>query len=168
VQVYINSYGQLGTITSSERFKKDIKSIDDGSDKVLQLRPVSFIYKEDESNQLQYGLIAEEVAKVYPELVQYDQEGKPFTIYYHLLTPLLLSELQKEHNKVNSQQAELLTLHQQLGTQRTEMLALMQQMQSKHQIEMAALQQKLSELVDVVQANHIKTSPGRVAATSNR
>jgi len=167
VQVYINSAGQLGTTTSSARFKKDIKSIDDVSGKLLQLNPVSFIYKEDEKNEVQYGLIAEEVAKVYPELVQYDQEGKPFTVYYHLLTPLLLSELQKEHNKIDAQQTELLSLNHRLTTQRTEMLAMMQQMQQQHLAEMAALQRKLSQLVDVVQANSSSQSSGRAVMASS-
>jgi len=54
---------------------------------------------------MQYGLIAEEVAKVFPDLVQYDKQGKPFTIYYHLLTPMILNELQKEHKRVESVQA---------------------------------------------------------------
>lgn len=162
VQVYINSAGQLGTLTSSERFKKDIKSIDDVSDKLLQLRPVSFVYKEDEKKELQYGLIAEEVARVYPELVQYDAEGKPFTVYYHLLTPLLLSELQKEHalvlsqqatltaqqEKLDSQQAELASVNRKLIAQHVDMLTMMQQQNQ----ELAAMRQQLNELGNLSQA----------------
>jgi Chaperone of endosialidase len=171
LQVYINSAGQLGTVQSSERFKKDIKSIDGISEKLLQLHPVSFIYREDDNNELQYGLIAEEVAKVYPELVKYDQEGKPFTVYYNFLTPLLLSELQKEHAvntaqqaTLTTQQAQLADMNQQLITQRAEMLALMQQ----HVTEMAALQKKLNQLDTLLQANGSNRVPSeRVAMTPN-
>jgi hypothetical protein len=89
----------------------------------MNLRPVTFRYKEadqDGSHSLQYGLIAEEVAKVYPDLVQYDKQGKPFTVYYHLLTPIMLDQLQKAHQEIialkagqQSQSAALQTL----GTQ---------------------------------------------------
>lgn len=75
VAVSINSNGQLGTVTSSRRFKKQIKDMGAASDKLMQLRPVTFRYKqaaENVSHPLQYGLIAEEVAKVCPNLVQYD------------------------------------------------------------------------------------------------
>lgn len=157
VQVFINSAGQLGTVTSSQRFKKDIKSLDSVSNKLLQLRPVSFIYKEDEKNEVQYGLIAEEVAKVYPELVQYDQQGKPFTVYYRLLTPLLLSELQRQYEsssvqqeKIDAQQAELISLREQLSAQRAEMLAMKQQQDDV----MTTVQARLTQLDTLIQARN--------------
>ena len=103
VEVYINSNGQLGTVNSSRRFKFDIKEIGATSDRLMDLRPVAFRYKEadqDGTHPIQYGLIAEEVAKVYPDLVQYDKAGKPFTVYYHLLTPMMLNELQKAHQQI--------------------------------------------------------------------
>ena len=108
VAVYINANGQLGTLTSSARFKYDIHTMGEKSEQLMKLRPVSFRYKEaeeDGSHPQQYGLIAEEVAKIYPDLVQYDKEGKPFTVYYHLLTPLMLNELQKAHRR-SEEQAE--------------------------------------------------------------
>ena len=97
--VYVNGNGQLGVAPSSLRFKKDVQPLGSTAEKVLNLRPVAFRYKQaDESGAypLQYGLIAEEVAKVFPDLVQYDKEGKPFAIYYNLLTPLLLGEVQQQ------------------------------------------------------------------------
>jgi hypothetical protein len=109
VVVYIDSNGKLGTLTSSRRFKFDIKDIGTKSDKLMDLRPVAFRYKEaaeDGSHPIQYGLIAEEVAKVYPDLVQYDKQGKPFTVYYNLLTPMMLNELQKAHHQLAAQQTE--------------------------------------------------------------
>jgi hypothetical protein len=115
VAVYINSHGQLGTLTSSRRFKQDIEDMGEASEKLMRLRPVTFRYNdaaEKGPHALQYGLIAEEVARVYPDLVQYDKQGKPFTVYYHLLTPMLLNELQKEHRQVEAQKAEITVLKQ--------------------------------------------------------
>src|SRR5579884_785522 len=110
VTVFINANGQLGTRRSSRRFKKDIHTMNSASDKLMQLRPVTFRYKqaaEDGSYPLQYGLIAEEVAKVYPDLVQYDKEGMPLAIYDYQLTPMLLNELQKQHRQIVGQKSEI-------------------------------------------------------------
>lgn len=118
--VYIDSNGQLGTITSSVRFKEDVESMGDASEGLMKLRPVTFRYKapyDDGSHLLQYGLIAEEVAKVFPDLVQYDQQGKPFTVRYHEINTMLLNELQKQHGKVAEQQAEVTQLKSQLAEQ---------------------------------------------------
>jgi Chaperone of endosialidase len=123
VAVVIDSNGQLGTISSSERFKKDIKDMDESSHKLLELRPVTYHYKqasEDGSNPLEYGLIAEEVAKVYPDLVAYGADGKIETVQYHKLTPMLLNEvkhlnasLQMEKDKNLAQAEEIAGLKQQ-------------------------------------------------------
>jgi hypothetical protein len=113
VEVYINANGQLGTIKSSRRFKYNIQNLGATSDRLMDLRPVAFRYKEaaeDGTHPIQYGLIAEEVAKVYPDLVQYDKQGKPFTVYYHLLTPMMLNELQKAHHQLAAQQTEFSSL----------------------------------------------------------
>ena len=87
------------------------------SEKLLQLRPVTFRYKvadEKGGHPVQYGLIAEEVAKVFPDLVQYDKQGKPFTVRYHLLTPMLLNELQKSRREIaevkSSSKSEIVAL----------------------------------------------------------
>src|SRR5258708_35762041 len=80
------------------------------SDGLMKLRPVAFHYKapyDDGSHVLQYGLIAEEVAKVYPEMVQFGQDGKPLALRYHFLDALLLSEVQKQHGANESQRAAL-------------------------------------------------------------
>jgi len=100
----------LGTLTSSVRFKEDVATMGEASHDLMKLRPVVFHYKapyDDGSRLLQYGLIAEEVAKVAPELVQYDATGQPFTVRYHALNAMLLNELQKQHAKVEEQAAEL-------------------------------------------------------------
>ncbi|HLK58189.1 MAG TPA: tail fiber domain-containing protein [Chthonomonadaceae bacterium] len=121
VAVYINANGQLGTLTSSRRFKHDIQNMGNVSDRLMDLRPVSFRYNaasEDGSHPVQYGLIAEEVAQVYPEMVQYDREGKPFTVYYQQLTPMMLNELQKAHHRSETQETEIGVLKSEVASLR--------------------------------------------------
>lgn len=99
VAVVIDSFGQLGTVSSSAKTKFDIQDLPaDVSDAVARLRPVSFRYKQpfaDGSTPLQYGLIAEEVEQVLPELVAYDEHGEPAKVKYHVLPSLLLAEVQR-------------------------------------------------------------------------
>ncbi|MGD0297976.1 MAG: tail fiber domain-containing protein [Bryobacteraceae bacterium] len=95
-QVVVASTGQLGCVTSSARYKRDVRDMADSSDKLMKLRPVTFLYKSDETGAQQYGLIAEEVEKVYPELVVHDADGKAETVAYHLLPAMLLNEVQKQ------------------------------------------------------------------------
>jgi len=101
--VIVSADGQLGTVASSERFKKDIASMEKASETILSLRPVRFHYKSDAKNTPQFGLIAEEVAKVNPALVLPDKEGKPYTVRYYEVNAMLLNEFLKEHRK-NEQQ----------------------------------------------------------------
>jgi hypothetical protein len=105
----INSSGQLGTIQSSARFKDDIKSMDKASAAILALKPVSFRYKEefDPDKVPQFGLIAEQVEKVDPNLVIKDEEGKVSTVRYEAVNAMLLNEFLKEHRKVEEQAAKL-------------------------------------------------------------
>ena len=122
--VYIDSTGKLGTQASSQRFKMDIQSLDAPEDKIQSLRPVTFRYKEANHlgvHPLQHGLIAEEVAEVFPDLVQYDDKGKPFAIYYQLLTPLLLAELQRGAAENQKLAQELKLLRQQVASQTNQM-----------------------------------------------
>jgi hypothetical protein len=118
VAIVVNSNGQLGTMSSSRRFKFDIQDMDDASDKLLQLRPVTFRYKQaqsDGSHPLQYGLIAEEVADAYPELVQNTPEGQPNAVLYHLLPAMLLNEFQKQHRQIEAQQQQIQSLQKLLA-----------------------------------------------------
>src|SRR5436305_2256806 len=87
-------------VASSERFKKDISTMEKASEAVLSLRPVTFHYKTDTKGTPQFGLIAEEVAKVNPALVLPDKEGKPYTVRYDQVNAMLLNEFLKEHRKV--------------------------------------------------------------------
>jgi hypothetical protein len=117
IPVIVNPGGRLGTTTSSVRFKQDVRDIGGESDGLMSLRPVAFKYKPDHEagGHAQYGLIAEEVAEIYPELVVYDDEGKPFAIRSQLLDPLLLNEIQKQHRSIERQQAEIETLRAELA-----------------------------------------------------
>jgi hypothetical protein len=105
--VYINSDGQLGTqgSPSSRRFKKEIKPMDQTSQAILGLRPVTFQYKSDPAGTAQFGLIAEEVAKVDSALVVRDAEGEIYTVRYEAVNAMLLNEFLKEHRKVQELEA---------------------------------------------------------------
>jgi hypothetical protein len=98
--VRIGNNGKLGTVVSSRRFKHDIKPIDDASEAILALKPVTFHYKSDTTNAPRFGLIAEEVAEVSPELVIPDKEGKPLSVRYEDVNVMLLNEFLKEHHQV--------------------------------------------------------------------
>lgn len=101
--VLVNSSGQLGVLASSERYKEDVRDMGKASDALMRLRPVSFRYKrpaQDGGKPLNYGLIAEEVAKIYPELVVYGEGGEIESVQYHQLPALLLNEVQKEHQTI--------------------------------------------------------------------
>ncbi len=114
--VFVNSNGKLGTLTSSARFKDEIKPMDTASEAILALRPVSFRYKKEIDPQCipQFGLVAEEVEKVNPDLVLRDAEGKPYTVRYEQINAMLLNEFLKEHRKVEEQQATIAELKKDL------------------------------------------------------
>jgi hypothetical protein len=117
IAVVVDSNGQLGTVASSGRFKEDIHDMADASSGLLRLRPVTFRYKrpyEDGSKPVDYGLIAEEVAAVYPDLVVKGADGQAETVQYQKLIPMLLNELQKEHEQVEQQAATIRELQTRL------------------------------------------------------
>lgn len=95
--VLADSGGKLGTVLSSARFKEDVRPLDDVSRALLRLEPVSFRYRADQQrgSAVQYGLIAEQVAQVMPELLIDDEEGRPLTVKYHVLPTLLVAEIQR-------------------------------------------------------------------------
>jgi hypothetical protein len=106
--VEVTSSGQLVTLKSSRRYKEDIRDMDDDSLGLLRLRPVTFRYKQpyaDGSKPIQYGLIAEEVAEVYPDLVARSTDGQIDSVRYQVLVPMLLNEVQKQAEQ-NRQQTE--------------------------------------------------------------
>jgi hypothetical protein len=114
--VVVSDGGQLGTVASSERFKKDIVSMDKNSEAIMSLRPVTFHYKTDTKGTPQFGLIAEEVAKVNPALVLPDKEGKPYTVRYEAVNAMLLNEFLKEHHQVQDLKAIVVQQQKQIGS----------------------------------------------------
>jgi trimeric autotransporter adhesin len=128
VAVLINSNNKLGTMTSSKRFKEDIKPMGTISEALLGLKPVTFRYKKeiDPAGTPQLGLVAEDVEKVNPDLVVRDKEGKPYSVRYDQVNAMLLNEFRKEHKafveeqrKVEQQQKEIDALKTELKEQRT-------------------------------------------------
>jgi hypothetical protein len=100
IPVLIDSAGQLGTTSSSRRFKKEIQPMDKASESLLALKPVTFHYKSDNTSTPQFGLIAEEVADINPDLVVRDEKGEIYTVRYDAVNAMLLNEFLKEHRKV--------------------------------------------------------------------
>jgi hypothetical protein len=109
VTVYVNSSGQLGTLPSSVRFKHDIHSMDKASEVILALKPVTFHYKKELDPEAipQFGLVAEEVEKVNPDLVVRDKDGKPYSVRYDQVNAMLLNEFLKANRKIEAQQKQI-------------------------------------------------------------
>jgi len=139
VGVLVNSNGRLGTMTSSARFKDDIKPMAKASEALFALTPVTFRYKKeiDPAGASQLGLVAEDVEKVNSDLVVRDKEGKPYTVRYDQVNAMLLNEFLKEHRKVETQEKKV----QQLETTVTRLEAALK--------EQAAQIQKVNEKVEL-------------------
>jgi len=118
IPVYVGPGGKLGTVASSASYKEAVKPMDDASKDLLKLEPVTFHYKKeiDPDGALQFGLVAEEVEKVNPDLVAHDEEGKPYTVRYDAVNAMLLNEFLKEHRKNEEQGAKIAQLERQLET----------------------------------------------------
>jgi Chaperone of endosialidase len=112
--VLIDLNGQLGTVASSRRFKHEIQPMDKASETILALKPVTFRYKSDNTETPQYGLIAEEVAEVNPDLVVRDKDGEINTVRYEAVNAMLLNEFLKEHRKNEEQEATIACLRNQI------------------------------------------------------
>jgi hypothetical protein len=116
VGVIIDNNGKLGTIVSSARYKEGIKPMDKASEAILTLKPVTFRYKQelDPKGIPQFGLVAEDVAKIDPDLVARDEEGKPYTVRYEAVNAMLLNEFLKEHKRNEKQEATIADLKSQV------------------------------------------------------
>jgi hypothetical protein len=165
VDVVIDSNGQLGTVSSSRRFKEDIHDMGDASYGLMRLRPVTFRYKkpfDDGSKPIQYGLIAEEVAEVYPDLVARSADGQIETVKYQLLDPMLLNEVQRQHGEIRDQKALVLAQQNQLKAQ--------QALVHEQQIQLKTQQTQIAELlssVKTIQASlHTRRGRGHAGLTS--
>jgi len=116
VGVFVNSNGRLGTMTSSRRFKERIEPMGDASEALFSLEPVNFRYKkgvdpEGPQGRSQFGLVAEDVDKVNPDLVVRDKDGKPYSVRYDQVNAMLLNEFLKEHRKVEKLEATVAQQH---------------------------------------------------------
>jgi len=116
--VFVDSNGKLGTMTASTRFSDEIKPMDKASEAILTLKPVTFRYKQeiDSKSIRQFGLIADEVEKVNPDLIVRDKEGKPYSVRYDQVNAMLLNEFLKEHAKVEKLEASVARQQKQIET----------------------------------------------------
>jgi Chaperone of endosialidase len=156
--VKVDSDGHLGTVGSSERFKDEIKPMNKASEAILGLKPVTFHYKKelDPERTPQFGLVAEEVEKVNPDLVVRDKEGKPYTVRYDAVNAMLLNEFLKEHCKVEEQSASITQLESAavkqeatIAQQRRDFEANTAQQQREIQVLTASLTQQAAQIQKV-------------------
>jgi hypothetical protein len=152
--VVVNRAGRLGILPSSARYKRDIKDMGVSSAPLMKLRPVTFRYKQDKSNERQYGLVAEEVQRLYPELVTLDAGGRPLSVHYQELIPMLLNELQKESKESQKQAAEIQRLSAQLVSNERKIAEL----QAGHDRELRTLEVSFEQRLSALeQATHTGT-----------
>ena len=126
VNVKVDSTGKLGTVLSSARFKEAIKPMDKASESILRLRPITFRYKKefDPDGVTQFGLVAEDVEKVCPDLVVSDEDGKPLTVRYEAVNAMLLNEFLKEHRKAQMEEGKVTKLQATVAQQQKQIEAL--------------------------------------------
>jgi septal ring factor EnvC (AmiA/AmiB activator) len=148
VQVFINSDNKLGTVTSSKRFKEEIKSMDKASEALLALKPVTFRYKKeiDPLSRSQFGLVAEEVEQVNPDLVVRDKEGKPYSVRYDAVNAMLLNEFLKEHRKVEKQEATITQLKSTVVQQQQDFQASVAQLTARIEAQAAQIQKVSAQI----------------------
>jgi hypothetical protein len=148
----IEVHGKVGTLPSSRRFKDNIKPMDKTSEAILALKPVTFHYKNDTKRSPRFGLIAEQVAEVDPNLVARDKEGKPYSVRYEQVNAMLLNEFLKEHHKVENQE-------RQIHEQQTTIIELMSTV---------AQDEKNFQAVFAEQEKHIKTLASNLRRVSSQ
>jgi uncharacterized coiled-coil protein SlyX len=185
VAVYVNSSGQLGTLTSSARYKDQIKPMEQASEAILGLTPVTFRYKHDIDPEgiPQFGLVAEEVAKVNPDLVAKDAEGKVYTVRYEAVNAMLLNEFLKAHKKSEVQEHKARELEATVARQQNEFQAqetaitqlqatvtkqnaAMAQQQKGMEVLTASLQEQASQIQKVSARLKANRSPPRTIANA--
>ena len=148
--VVVNSSGQLGVAVSSKRFKDEIKGMDKASEAILALQPVTFRYKRniDPDGVPQFGLVAEEVAKVNPDLVARDAKGEVYTVRYEAVNAMLLNEFLKEHSTVEELKSKVAKQEATIAQQRKDLQATAAQQQKQLEALTAGLQ-KVSAQIEV-------------------
>jgi hypothetical protein len=148
--VLIDSVGKLGTANgSSRRFKTQIKPMDNASESILALKPVTFCYTGDNTNTPQFGLIAEDVLEVNPELTVRDKTGELVSVRYDAVNAMLLNEFLKEHRKVEEQQAAIVELKSVVAQQQKEFRAAVAEQQKEMENVIARLKQQEAKIQKV-------------------
>ena len=164
VAVLIDSNGQLGTVNSSRRYKQDIEPMGAASAALMKLRPVTFRYKkpyDDGGKPIQYGLIAEEVAEVLPDLAVFNDKGQPETVKYHLLPALLLNEAQRQHN-INESQTEQIQRQQKTIVSQAEQIAALKAFLGAQAEQVAAQERRLN----AIEARQVRTQQAAAQPTA--
>ena len=146
IPVLIDSAGQLGTTSSSRRFKKEIQPMDKASESLLALKPITFHYKSDKTGTAQFGLIAEEVAEVNPNLVVRDKNGEVYTVRYEAVNAMLLNEFLKEHHTVQKQQATITQLESTVAQQKKDFQATVAQLTARLDEQASQIQRLSAQL----------------------
>jgi Chaperone of endosialidase len=154
--VVVAGNGQLGVAPSSARFKDEIKPMDQASEAVLALKPVTFHYKSDKSGTPQFGLIAEEVAQVNPDLVVRDENGEIYTVRYDAVNAMLLNEFVKEHGKVQKLEAAV-------AQQRKDFQSTIAQQQKSLQSRLAEQEKQIEALASSLQKVKAQIEIGKPA-----
>jgi hypothetical protein len=170
IQVLIDSNGQLGTASSSRRYKEDIHDMGDASDGLLRLRPVTFHYKKpyaDGSKPIQYGLIAEEVADVYPDLVVRGKDGQIETVQYYKLDAMLLNEVQRQAKARAADRIEIEELKLQTAEQQKQIMARKQACDDERS-ELAQLRAEVERLAGMVRTSNATVVQARAPAPRTR
>ncbi|MBA3963687.1 MAG: tail fiber domain-containing protein [Chthoniobacterales bacterium] len=161
VNVIIDGNGHLGTVTSSARYKEAIQPMDKASEAILALQPVACHYKKDLDPQgiPQFGLVAEEVAKVNPDLLARDDQGKPYTVRYEVVNAMLLNEFLKGHRKVEEEAKSIDQLKAVLVAQRKDFQAALAEQKKDQQEQIAKLSATMQE-----QAAQLRQVDAKLAA----
>ena len=152
IGVIVDSTGHLGTSTSSARFKQAIKPMDKASEGIHALKPVTFRYKQelDPEGIPQFGLVAEDVEKVNPDLVARDEQGKPYAVRYEAVNAMLLNEFLKEHRKVEEQEAAITELRSRMAQQRKDFQSTASEQQKEINVLTARLREQASQIQRVI------------------
>jgi hypothetical protein len=159
--VFVSPAGQLGTISSSRRFKKEIKPMNTTSEAILALKPVTFHYKNDKANTPQFGLIAEEVPEVNPDLIVRDKNGEIYSVRYDAVNAMLLNEFLKDHRKIEEQRATIAELKSTVTQQQKEFRAAIAEQRREFEARLKQQDAKIQTVNDWIEMN--KNAPQTVA-----
>jgi len=167
IPVLIDSAGQLGTMSSSRRFKHEIKPMDETSEAVLALKPVTFHYRSDRSATPQFGLIAEEVAKVNPDLVVRDKNGDIYTVRYEAVNAMLLNEFLKEHREVEQLKSKLAQQESAIAEQQQDFQAMTAQQESQIRALIASVEKQAAQIQKVSTQVGVSKAPLQLTAAES-